>query len=322
MLACPFWKHDFIKHGDCSRSKLNKISRVKQHIARKHTPSFYCECCLVVFPDAVSHTTHVRHKTCKWDPLTNLNGISHQQHRELTRKSNHSLSESDKWFSIWDIIFPAKPRPASAYIDPDLSEDFCRFREFTQNRGSQVLIDELRASGFPAFSDEAVRSDLQRVLDPGLNRLHEEWLSTYLSKARSAISNSVSSRQTPNDASSGSLADSGVSWGSQSRSNGHEGECSPSRPRSKNTSQQGVLAGQQAFIQPEATEIPASVTADVPPSYFDETFMQTTMGADGYGDSFGAPGFVSDMLLNDPSWADAAVDGTDFENIYRGIQDA
>jgi hypothetical protein len=51
LLACPFWKLDPGKHRECFRMKLDRISRVKQHLNRKHAPDFYCEFCLLVSLD-------------------------------------------------------------------------------------------------------------------------------------------------------------------------------------------------------------------------------------------------------------------------------
>ncbi|KAK3682833.1 hypothetical protein B0T22DRAFT_522315 [Podospora appendiculata] len=224
LLACPFWKHDPSKHRGCFRIKLDKISRVKQHLARKHVPGLYCEFCLAVFADHDSpgHQAHVQARSCTYRACE-LPGMTHQQQRELSRKSNRHASEQDQWFAIWDVIFPARSRPASAYMDPDLSEDLCHFREFATLHGPAIL-----ASGVTKMLDPApispgagiqhvppqhggdpddsppgplllLRTNLERVIAHGLTALFEDWLasrtpstaSTYPSSSRRQSENSI-----------------------------------------------------------------------------------------------------------------------------------
>lgn len=236
LFACPFWKQDPSKHRDCFPKKLDMISRVKQHLARKHTPTFYCERCFTQFTEERSHQAHMREETerCRWDASARLDGISHQQHRELSRKSKTDLTESEKWFAIWDIVFPGHPKPSSPYMDPGLSEDFCSFREFSQSRGPAILAEELQTRGL-FMSHDGMDSSLQIAIARGFNTLFEEWLSSQdLSLQPSAPSGSsplASARQRPprqtkTQAGAGSSADSGVELGSQVLSNDSHGETS------------------------------------------------------------------------------------------------
>ncbi|KAH8714769.1 hypothetical protein BGZ61DRAFT_348901, partial [Ilyonectria robusta] len=213
--ACPVWKLNPSKHNDCFKAKLGKISRVKQHMARKHTPAFYCERCLVIFSDKQSHQGHIRHSHRTWDSSMELDGISHEQHRELSHKSKPNLSESENWFRIWGIVFPNQPPPASAFMDPDLSEDLCRFREFFQRQGPATLVEELRTNGISSLADEDVTLSLHEILNRGLNRLYQEWLSTTTPSARPASPRSGRTRPTRLETPVSSLADSGVEIRSQ-----------------------------------------------------------------------------------------------------------
>ncbi|KAK0709314.1 hypothetical protein B0T26DRAFT_678755 [Lasiosphaeria miniovina] len=131
LLPAIFWKLDPDRHRDCSRrEKFVQISRIKQHLARKHTP-IYCERCKLILPSEDSYRKHHEqpgqgclHKD--WDPE---HGISHQQQAVLHKKSRADLSTPEQWFAIWDLLFPEHARPSSPYIDQGLSDDFCNFRE-------------------------------------------------------------------------------------------------------------------------------------------------------------------------------------------------
>lgn len=214
LLACPFWKRDPGKHRGCFRMKLDKISRVKQHLHRNHTPDFYCEHCLLISLDKESHERHIEFRGCSYKSCE-FNGILHAQRHKLSKKSDPNLTESDQWFSIWEILFPEQPRPASCYMDPDLSEDLCQFLEYTQRLGPAMLAEAIQANVPTATSEmlsEETDSILQSVISLGLNALLDEWLSRRTSSAQSVTSGNPSSssgegnRRTP----ASSFADSGV----------------------------------------------------------------------------------------------------------------
>ena len=239
LLACPFWKLDPGKYSGCFRMTLKGISRVKQHLDRKHAPDFYCEFCLLVSFDEESHQSHIKSRSCSFQSCE-FTGITHSQRYQLSRKSKPNLPESDQWFAIWDIVFPDQPRPTSAYMDPDLSEDLCQFREYAQRLGPARLAEVMQANAPVALEilQEEIGSVLEIVISQGLNTLFEEWLSSRAS-APSIASNETSflrgqgnpwtiqptRQQTP----ASSFADSGVVLGSQVSSGQSREETYPPR---------------------------------------------------------------------------------------------
>lgn len=226
VLACPFWKLDPSTHRCCFRMKLSGISRVKQHLTRNHTPEFYCEFCLLISLDEESHQKHIRSRLCSYKSCE-FNGITHGQQRLLSRKSKSKLSESDQWFVIWDIVFPDQPRPASSYVDQDLSEEMSQFREYAQAFGPAVLAEEIRAHLSSANAETGPESlgegtglNIESVVSHGMSILFEAWLSRRASSMRSIPSvgsHSSSDRHTESTTRSrrpqgppSSFADSGV----------------------------------------------------------------------------------------------------------------
>ncbi|KAL2258531.1 hypothetical protein VTK26DRAFT_8128 [Humicola hyalothermophila] len=170
-LACPFWKLDPSEYRSCFKLALDGIARVKQHLSRKHAPEFYCEFCLEVLPDKDAHRRHVESRKCSYRSCK-FSGITHQQQRELSRRSKPNMSESDRWFAVWDIVFPDKTRPASAYMDSDLSEDLCRFREFAQARGPAIVAAEMQALHLAPDAGPVLEGAISR----GFERLFDTWL--------------------------------------------------------------------------------------------------------------------------------------------------
>ncbi|VUC21319.1 unnamed protein product [Clonostachys rosea] len=181
--ACPFWKKDADQHRACFRYKLLRVQDVKQHLARKHTPKYYCECCLAIFENAQHHSEHVTHVNgvyCQRDPTAELKGISHQQNRELSTKSKKAMSEIERWYHIWGILFPGAQRPKSPYMDSELSEDLCAFREFFERQAQSILAEELESD--PGLASASMPNEqrllIQSLFTRGLNRVFDSWRST------------------------------------------------------------------------------------------------------------------------------------------------
>jgi hypothetical protein len=127
---------------------------------------------------------------CVLDPNATLDGITHQQDRQLRKRSNPLLSESEQWFVIWDGLFPGHPRPSSAYLDSSLSEDLCQYREYVRRNGHEVLAQELRSRGIllsvqqqqdardHAENDEVQDAAIREAMLLSLDMLFDDWLST------------------------------------------------------------------------------------------------------------------------------------------------
>ncbi|KAH8714635.1 hypothetical protein BGZ61DRAFT_587335 [Ilyonectria robusta] len=198
--ACPYWKRNSGKHRGCFSKILRRIRDVKQHLARKHTPEFYCECCFATFEDEESHRGHVTHTTgevCVHDPSVVLDGITHQQHRRLSRKSDWKVSEQEQWFSVWDILFPGAQRPETAYLDSKLCEEISGFREYCFQHGPATL-DQALSGGVPEIER---RQQLVRICQTGFEQLFEAWRS-------SRDLNAASSRQASSSTSQSNSQDS------------------------------------------------------------------------------------------------------------------
>ena len=223
-LACPYLKFDPIKHRNCCAKQLSRIGDVKQHLTRQHTPKRYCQRCLETnFPDEQSLDIHMMLNTCLFKDRALLEGLSHQQQRLLSRKSNPNLSEEDQWFAIWEItfpkaLFPELRRPISAYIDTGLSMDMRLFREYCFNHGPSALTEHIESN--PAWSRSEITAEqrrvyLDRVILQGINSLFEGYLRANISSNSAPSSMQNSNNMHPTPAPTGSIADSGVALESQ-----------------------------------------------------------------------------------------------------------
>ncbi|KAI1206053.1 uncharacterized protein F4807DRAFT_464063 [Annulohypoxylon truncatum] len=179
-LACPFAKNDPLKHQACFSKRLSRIRDVKQHLARKHTPEFYCSRCSAIFLDHDKLQAHIGNAAglfCTPSPL--LEGISQHKRSQLSRKSNPRLTAEEQWFSMWDIIFPDHPRPDSAYIDFGFSRDFCSYREYSHRRAVVAVVEGLRTSSLAGKTvvTQNTWEEVRRIVADRLDSVFEEWQS-------------------------------------------------------------------------------------------------------------------------------------------------
>ncbi|RYP71834.1 hypothetical protein DL771_004546 [Monosporascus sp. 5C6A] len=137
LFACPFYKMDperfrinevtNIEFRTCE-SGFKSIHRVKEHIERKHWP-VQCDRCYMVFSRkgkdrAESHAElkeHIQLKdACKRGNPELKQGITAEQWELIKRgsgKKNPRVLLMERWWEIWDIIFPGKQRPDHPWFE-------------------------------------------------------------------------------------------------------------------------------------------------------------------------------------------------------------
>ncbi|KAK1636374.1 hypothetical protein BDP81DRAFT_450269 [Colletotrichum phormii] len=88
-------------------------------------------------------------------------------------------TDENQWFAIWEILFPGKPKPRSAYMNPDMCEDLSAFQEHLSNNAAEVVQQALETAGFLwHFTTEEESQHLRRVVDEALYAMQQEWLSS------------------------------------------------------------------------------------------------------------------------------------------------
>jgi len=187
LFACPFWKQDPLRHSRCYKLELKEVKRVKQHLYRSHKKPIRCRRCQSVFPNRAACDSH-QAVDCVRQPEIIDDGINEDQASELSNRGSSSLTQEQRWFVMWQIVLPGVPEPASPYIDDDLSEDMCEFREFYQRHGSAILLDHIRTT--PSWSQEdedRVRDAFwAEILDLALDNLYHRWLAQRAQARRSS----------------------------------------------------------------------------------------------------------------------------------------
>ncbi|KAH7343059.1 hypothetical protein BKA65DRAFT_552670 [Rhexocercosporidium sp. MPI-PUGE-AT-0058] len=141
-LACPFHKFNpskyCIQHGSTENSKrtsyrscsgpgFKNIQRLKEHLKRTHYP-VQCNRCWQIFPGsdrALSVLALESHRQlpdfCTLREPKLKEGISDAQWAKLDKKKSVRKDQAthrvEKYWEIWDILFPGVPRPSNPWYD-------------------------------------------------------------------------------------------------------------------------------------------------------------------------------------------------------------
>ncbi|KAK7937514.1 uncharacterized protein PG986_014382 [Apiospora aurea] len=127
--ACPLWaayKERYAPNSICASRGWMEIPRLKEHLYRFHYQTS-CDRCLETFKqdkDLVVHRRQAipcqRKDNRSRDPV--VQGIGQDTMSMLkSRKRSSCQNAEEKWFEIWDIMFPHRGRPDTSYnLDVDL----------------------------------------------------------------------------------------------------------------------------------------------------------------------------------------------------------
>lgn len=83
-------------------------------------------------------------RSCDLTNVTKPEGVSPDQKTKLSDRVSKVLTVSQQWFTIWDILFPNVPRPASPLVESPIYEVLSRFRGFWDERGQEIISEHLQ----------------------------------------------------------------------------------------------------------------------------------------------------------------------------------
>lgn len=177
ILACPFYKWDPARYRNCRRILLTKISYVKQHILRAHRMPPHCQICNGSFQTDDQLRQHVRSMTCERRPYAPPDGVTEERMIQLRSRVNQKNSLENQWYEVFDILFPGSARPASVYLDPELSQDLDEFVNYLTTQGPGIILDRvaLLGSGVEGGQGGHGMSGLAGNLSSALQEVYDRW---------------------------------------------------------------------------------------------------------------------------------------------------
>jgi hypothetical protein len=145
---CPYYVHQPHGHQSClTRADLRDVRDVKQHLWFAHRRLPFCPICREVFPTTAECDQHIRARSCTVRTEPDVEGISIEQMKLLARRLDAGLSQEEKWFAVWDVVFPEVPRPHQTRVSAPLESDVCRLRDYWARQGRQVIAKFLEDRG-------------------------------------------------------------------------------------------------------------------------------------------------------------------------------
>jgi hypothetical protein len=144
-------------------------------------------------------------------------------------RSDPKLSQEGQWFALWDLLFPGRRRPRSAYHDVGVAEELSSFREFCAansedilDSAAQVVMATGEWPGFARLEAEERRSIFEWMGSEGFETAYRMWRQERTATTTMAIagmgsessnSGAMSAQSSATPAEPPSLADSGVILG-------------------------------------------------------------------------------------------------------------
>ncbi|KAH7000679.1 hypothetical protein EDB80DRAFT_866686 [Ilyonectria destructans] len=124
--ACLFYASDPHNHFRClGKYSIKRFSDVVQHLERCHAlhESFYCPKCWRQQISRAGRDYHIR--DCSSPNLPPRPGRLYDDELAEVKerlKSLRGYTNEDKWFAMWDMIFPGRPRPDTPYVEQGMAE--------------------------------------------------------------------------------------------------------------------------------------------------------------------------------------------------------
>ncbi|KAI1215034.1 uncharacterized protein F4807DRAFT_18476 [Annulohypoxylon truncatum] len=164
--ACPFYYSDKVEHWHCHRFAFKRIGDVRQHIKRTHIVPIHCPVCGENFDNNDLKDVHVDARVCQQHEFPH-SWATIEQLDSMDRAANelNPSSDRERWFTIWDIMFPDTQQPASPYIcdtywgfqasvTQDAVNEYRRQERYQQVTGQQTYLGDNVLNDFLSFLNE------------------------------------------------------------------------------------------------------------------------------------------------------------------------
>ncbi|KAI0593295.1 hypothetical protein F4775DRAFT_578486 [Biscogniauxia sp. FL1348] len=108
--ACHLGKLNPLWYPKCAQSGIKRMCHLANHVRKHGNDPFLCEICGLPFSEESLLELHTRQGSCRQIVGTDI--------RTIGLPGTHNMSDVDKWFWMWDQLFPGRPRPQSPYREP------------------------------------------------------------------------------------------------------------------------------------------------------------------------------------------------------------
>ncbi|KAK7964449.1 hypothetical protein PG988_011423 [Apiospora saccharicola] len=163
-LACPFYKHNPHKYVDCLiYSSFDELKHLKAHLERNHKwDDCYCPICGMMFKDPKQRDHHVRERSCVQRELFH-SGVRPDQQEKIDKIAGDRRihkTKTDKWYRIWEVVFPTEEAPDSPYlgwVEKEMASNILNAGYMNTTRYQDLLVTR-----FPDFQGDAQKEGAMR----------------------------------------------------------------------------------------------------------------------------------------------------------------
>ncbi|KAI0885145.1 uncharacterized protein GGS22DRAFT_162880 [Annulohypoxylon maeteangense] len=176
--ACPYYYADKERHWYCHRFAFWRIGDVRQHIKRKHISPIYCPVCGDEFRSDALRDEHINAQTCQHHDFPHSWATAEQiSSMDMAANELNSSSDEERWFTIWDIMFPDRQQPPSPYISDtywglqasvtrDVVNEYRTQPRYQQVAGQQTYLVDSVLDDFISFLHENSHSSTPDTFQP------------------------------------------------------------------------------------------------------------------------------------------------------------
>ncbi|KAK8024646.1 hypothetical protein PG993_012712 [Apiospora rasikravindrae] len=162
--------------GEVCNHQCKRIGDVRLHLWRRHRQILHCPVCGLTFDSEEASEAHITQRTCVPAGFYHP-GMTRDQWGDICARAQagpHTVNGGDeeRWFQIWDILFPGQPRPRSPYTNGSIFAmqfDYIA-RRFVDEGRARDLVYELFPMDAPNVHPE-YRHELHAVFEDLIRRL-------------------------------------------------------------------------------------------------------------------------------------------------------
>ncbi|KAK4224374.1 hypothetical protein QBC38DRAFT_17904 [Podospora fimiseda] len=120
-MACPLYAFNPQRYWRCASlpQPFRTTAAIREHVSTVHRRPYYCPACGTTFRSASSSNRHIQEQSCsvREMPSGDIEGIPEDNMARLNRWSpQRSQSEEERWYSMWDILFPGVQGPSTPFL--------------------------------------------------------------------------------------------------------------------------------------------------------------------------------------------------------------
>jgi hypothetical protein len=163
LLGCPLYVYDNSRYWRCLRNRITNISGLVHHLQICHMQPLYCPLCGETFQKTVLRDEHVAIRQCERQTQRGFDGLRNEQVALLIEVTERHASLIEKWYQIWDIIYPGGIHPESVHLVEGTVAKLAKLHAFWGSQGREIIGSHLSEHGLLSWELPNEERDLEAL---------------------------------------------------------------------------------------------------------------------------------------------------------------